>query len=69
MTDLKLLRERIEDSGITMTALAKKAGITRVTLYNRFNGKGDFTASEMVAIADMLHLTNKERDNIFFAKR
>ncbi len=67
MTDFKLLKKRISDSGMTMVAIANKTGILRETLYNRLNGKGEFNASEMVAIAKVLNLSNDERDAIFFA--
>lgn len=33
------LKEFIEDSGISITKLAKKAGITSATIYNIFNGR------------------------------
>ena len=51
---------------MTITSVAKKIGITRETLYNRLDN-GDFKASEIVAITNVLSLTKKERDDIFFA--
>ncbi len=69
MTDFELLKTKIKESGITMVAIAKKSGILRETLYNRLNGVGDFTASEMVAISQTLGLSDEERDAIFFAKQ
>ena len=69
MTDFELLREKIRDSGMTMVAIAKKSGILRETLYNRLNGVGDFTASEMMALSETLNLSNNERDEIFFARK
>jgi predicted transcriptional regulator len=67
MTDLKLLREVIDESGLKITALSEKAGINRTTLYNRLNGKGDFTVSEMSRLSDALRLSSSDRDRIFFA--
>ena len=67
MTDFTMLRGKMDDSGMTMTAIASKSGILRETLYNRLNGKGDFTASEMMGLAKTLNLSNQERDEIFFA--
>ena len=67
MTDLKLLDAKIKDSGITMVALSSKTGILRETLYNRLNGKGEFKASEIMAISKALYLSNAERESIFFA--
>ena len=69
MIDIELLKDFVSDSGITMTSLSRKAGISRETLYNRLNGIGEFTASEIVGISDALRLTNIERDSIFFANK
>lgn len=69
MTNYELLREKIRDSGMTIVAISNKAGILRETLYNRLNGKGDFTASEMMSLAKVLNLSNEERDAIFFAEK
>ena len=67
MTNFKMLKDKISESGMTMVAISKKTGILRETLYNRLNGKGEFNASEMVALSRVLNLTNSERDAIFFA--
>lgn len=67
MVDLRKLDETIEKSGIKMTALSKKSGISRQTLYNRLNGIGEFTASEIVGITNALRLSAEEREDIFFA--
>ena len=69
MTDFNALREKIDDSGMTMVAISAKSVILRETLYNRLNGKGDFTASEMIGLSKTLNLSNTERDAIFFAEK
>lgn len=69
MADVSLLRSRIKDSGMTMMAISKKSGILRETLYNRLNGVGDFTASEIVSLTEVLNLSRKERDEIFLSKK
>ena len=69
MTDRKLLNQAIVDSGITITALAKKVGIKRATLYNKLNGKSEFTGSEIVKLTDVLHLSDDLRDQIFLGKK
>ena len=65
MVNIELLKDKIEDRGISIVKLSEKSGIDRATLYNRFNGKGEFTASEIVGITDALRLTRNERDSIF----
>lgn len=52
---------------MTMVAVAKKSGILRETLYNRLNGIGDFTASEIVSLTITLNLSKEERDKIFLS--
>lgn len=66
MPNIKLLKEKIDDSGMTMVAIAEKSGILRETLYNRLNCKGEFTASEIVGITKTLNLSKSDRDTIFF---
>ena len=68
MVKIDLLKDKIEKSGMTMTAISSKAGMLRETLYNRLNGKGDFTASEITALTKTLHLTKNERDEIFLSE-
>ena len=65
MTDFELLLSKIEDSGMTMVAIAEKSGIDRATLYNRLKGKGEFTASEIVSLSNVLRLSKTDRDKIF----
>ena len=67
MTDIELLRAKIKDSGMTMVAISNKSGIERTTLYNRINGIGEFTASEIVGLSNTLHLSKQERDKIFLS--
>lgn len=69
MTDLKALSSRIKESGIPMSVIARRSGILRETLYNRLAGRGEFKASEIESLANVLRLSSRERDDIFFAKR
>mgnify|MGYP002525220024 CR=1 FL=1 len=66
MADITRLKNHISDSGMTMVSIAKRSGIGRVTLYNRLNGKGEFTASEMMGLKKALSLTDAEWKKIFF---
>ena len=67
MPDVETLKSKMDESGMTVVNIAKKAGILRETLYNRLNGRGEFTASEIIALSEVLHLTKKERDDIFLS--
>ena len=65
MVKLEKLKTIIKESGIPMTVIAKRSNIKRETLYNRLNGIGDFTASEIVGLKKTLKLTVKDIENIF----
>lgn len=65
MVNISLLKAKINESGMTMSSLARLSSIRRETLYNRINKKGEFTASEIVSLTRVLHLTKDERDSIF----
>ena len=67
MTDIELLRSKIEQSGMTIVAISEKSGIKRANLYNRLRNKGEFTASEIVSLSNVLHLSKPDRDKIFLS--
>lgn len=68
MTNLDMLKSKINESGMTVTAIARKCDMSRETLYNRFKKKGEFNASEIVALTNILHMSKEERDAIFFGE-
>lgn len=65
MLNTKLLEKRIDDSGMTMVAIAEKTGILRETLYNKLKGSSEFKASEISSISRVLGLSSSDRDAIF----
>ena len=69
MVDLEKLKETISESGMTVTAISEKSGILRATLYNRLDGVGEFTASEIYRLGKAMRLTRDELDEIFFAEK
>lgn len=62
-----MLSNEILDSGITITAVARKLCITREGFYKKLNNNTEFKASEIASIQNILGLSNKKRDKIFFA--
>lgn len=64
MANVELLKEKISNSGMTVTAIADKSGILRETLYNRMKS-GNFYASEITALTRVLHLTGKNEMKFF----
>lgn len=67
MTDSEKLNKVITESGMKITVIAKRLGITREGLYKKLNNKTEFKASEILAMQRILNLTNEDRDLIFFA--
>lgn len=67
--DIQALKNKIEESGMTMTSIARKSKISRETLYNRLNGIGEFTASEIIGLTTALNLSKSERDIIFLNEK
>lgn len=67
MVDTNALKERINESGMSVVSISRKTGMLRETFYNRMKS-GDFKLSEMCALTKVLNLSQNERDSIFFAK-
>lgn len=62
----EMLKDTIADSGITITAIASKMGISRQSLYSKIDRKTDFTVSEISKLSAILNLDTQKRDCIFF---
>ncbi len=68
MVNLTLLRNTINDSGVTIVSIAEKIGISREGLYKKLSGEAEFKASEIEKITSAMRLSKEERDSIFFAQ-
>lgn len=69
MTNTAMLKSLINESGYKREHVAKRLGISRFALYQKVNGRSDFTATEIQNLCEVLgiqKLSDKER--IFFAK-
>lgn len=67
MVDIQLLRDKIDESGMTVKAVCEKSGIVRQTLYNRYDNP-NFTVEEINGLKKTLRLTQKDVYRIFFAQ-
>ena len=65
MGNMALLREFIERTGISLTNLAKRLGITYIALNNKLKGKFAFTLEEALKIKRILNLTQNEWNAVF----
>ena len=64
-----LLKEVIKDRCIKVSALADKIGITRQSLHMKLNGEREFSQGEILSLKTVLHLSDDQFMNIFFADR
>lgn len=67
MTNKELLTDEIAKSGLKITFIASKLGITREGFYKKINNETEFKASEVARLQEILNLSNRKRDEIFFA--
>lgn len=68
MTDTTKLKVAILMSGISHDKIAYQLGIARETLWRKINNITEFKAREIMLLQDILHLSNEERDSIFFSQ-
>jgi predicted transcriptional regulator len=66
MTNKLLLEMYIRRAGFTNRDLAKAAGISQTSFYDKMNGRTEFRQSEIKFITNHIGLTNEERDKVFF---
>jgi hypothetical protein len=69
MTDVKLLNEKIDASGLKRNFIAKQLGITPQGFHLKTSGKNEFTSSQIQKMCDLLRITTqKEIKAIFFSQ-
>ena len=66
MTDTKMLRQLIDESGYKLRFIAEKCGLTYQGLLPKINGERDFDQTEIAALRTLLHLDQDQVDAIFF---
>ena len=67
MTNSLELELQIKRIGISKKDLAKRLGISEMSLFNKIRNETEFKASEIVALTEALNLTQEQRNNIFLA--
>lgn len=68
MTDTTLLEKLIKDSGLKLSFIAQKLGITRQALYKKIKGLVQFVGPEIKIMCELLHLTTwAQIEPVFFA--
>ena len=64
MVDVRALKDKIDDSGMTIVAICDKSGILKQTFYNRLKNP-DFTVAEVKSLSRTLRLSDDEIMKIF----
>lgn len=67
MKGLELLRKKIDQSGLKLTYVAERLGISYQGLKKKLDGDTEFKASEIAVLKDVLQLSDAEVQDIFFA--
>lgn len=67
MKGLELLQKKIDQSGLKLTYVAERLGISYQGLKKKLDGDTEFKASEIAILKDVLNLSDVEVQDIFFA--
>ena len=67
MTDSLELDYAIKRAGLDRQKVAGLLGISQMAFFNKIHNRTEFKASEIEALKQALHLSNEQRDKIFFA--
>lgn len=69
MTNTNLLEKKIRDSGLRISYICERLGISYPGFQKKLRNEGgsEFKPSEITILAELLHLTRVEIDEIFFA--
>ena len=63
----ELLKNIVESRNMSLSGLASALGIARQSLYNKLDGRTEFTGAEIKRITALLELSPEERDIIFLS--
>lgn len=66
LSNVKLLKSQIENSGYKLKYIAAEMGITYMSLLNKLNGKTDIKAKEISVFKKLLDLDPEMVSEIFF---
>ncbi len=66
MTNTIMLKFKIEESGYKLGFISKKLGISYQAFLNKVQNKTEFKQNEIQKLCDLLDLTLKEKEEIFF---
>lgn len=67
MTDTKLLKQKIDESGYLFGWIAKQLNLSPYGLRKKVDGENEFKATEIMKFQEILKISNDERDKIFLS--
>lgn len=68
MTNIALLKKKIDESGLRLDYIYESLGISRASLRNKMSGKTEFTLKEVQKLCGILNITSlREKEKIFFS--
>ena len=62
-----VIRAKIVERGESVATIAPAIGLNRATLYRKLRCPDKFSIAEVRKLAEVLHLSAKEAEEIFFA--
>jgi len=65
----ELLRNTIKEKGVKYKYIASRCGITPYGLQKKIDNIYDFRLNEIIAICDVLDLSNEQKNKIFFISK
>ena len=68
MTDSLELDYAIKKAGLDRQKVAGLLGVSQMAFFNKIHNRTEFKASEIVALKEILNLSNEQRDLIFLQK-
>lgn len=68
MTNTELLKAAIQKSGYKYKYIAEQLGLSTFGLQKKIENDTEFKASEIIALAKLLHLNDRMMKAIFFCK-
>ena len=68
MVNRELLQQKIEESGLKISYIVTKLGISDQAFRNKMNGITSFKLDEIQVLCNVLNLYAEDRDLIFFAQ-
>lgn len=66
MTNTKLLKKKIKESGLKQYHIAQALGMSRQTFSAYLNGEAEFRVSHMSTLCTLLNINAEQREAIFF---